>query len=336
METVVMEDIPPILPAQPVRFLDQLRAFIRLDGKTFATEKTYVYWTKHFIRFHKRRHPRELGVLEVEAYLSYLALQGNVSPSTQKIALNALVFLYNRFLNLPLDGLSFNYARKPARVPTVFTHDEAMRVIGLLSEPYSLMAGLMYGAGLRISEAARLRVKDLDFAMGYIVVRNGKGDKDRTTLLPKSLVEALQQQVKVVKQLRELDSAQGVGSVWLPHQLERKYPHLGRSLGWQYVFPSAELSEDPRSNDVMRRHHIHRASVQRAVKVAVRKAGIHKQASCHTFRHSFATRLLQARYDLKQIQNLMGHSDIRTTEIYLHVLDELGNRVESPLDAVPA
>lgn len=330
-----MDDIVKPIPANPTRFLDKLRAFIRLDGKTYATENTYVYWVTQYIRFHKRRHPGDMGAKEVEAYLAYLALQRNASPSTQKTALNALVFLYKRFLSTPLEDLSFQYATKPVRTPTVFTHAEAMRVIELLPSPYRLMAQLMYGSGLRISEVVRLRVKDIDFSMGYLVVRNGKGGKDRTTLLPKKLVDDLKAQIEVVRALRELDTTRGVGSVYLPHQLEKKYPRIGTTLGWQYVFPASDIAVDPRAG-VERRHHVYRGTVQKHVGIAIRKAGIQKQASCHTFRHSFATRLLQARYDLKQIQVLMGHTDLRTTEVYLHVLDELGDAVESPLDMSPA
>lgn len=326
-----MDDIEIPLPQNPTRLIDQFRAFIRLDGKAYATETTYVHWVVRFIRFNKRRHPREMGVQEVEAYLTYLALQCNASPSTQKTALNAIAFLYNRFLQQPLDGLAFQYARKPKRTPTVFTHDEALRVIGLVSMPYRLLAQLMYGSGLRVSEAVRLRVKDVDFSMGYVIVRNGKGGKDRTTLLPKALMKPLLAQVEVVRSLRALDSARGIGGVYMPYQLEKKYPRAGLSLAWQYVFPASEVAVDPRAG-VERRHHVNRGTVQKHVASAIREVGIQKQASSHTFRHSFATRLLQARYDLKQIQTLMGHTDIRTTEIYLHVLDELGNAVESPLD----
>jgi integron integrase len=327
----VMDDIKIPLPIKPIRFLDQLRAFIRLDGKSYATENTYLYWVKQFIHFHKKQHPREMGVEHVEDYLSHLALQRNSAPSTQKTALNALAFLYNRFLQQPLAELSFQYARKTQRTPTVFAHDEALRVIELLPMPHKLIAQLMYGSGLRISEAVRLRVKDVDFAMGYLVLRNSKGDKDRTTLLPKSLIESLREQVAIVEKLRELDDARGLGGVYLPYRLERKYPRAGLSVAWQYVFPADDVAIDPRAG-VERRHHIYRGTVQKHVGRAIRGAGIHKHASCHTFRHSFATRLLQAKYDLKQIQLLMGHTDIRTTEIYLHVLDELGDTVKSPLD----
>lgn len=215
--------------------------------------------------------------------------------------------------------------------PTVFTHDEALNIISNMSMPYMLMAQLMYGGGLRVSEVLRLRVKDINFAMGYIVIRDGKGFKDRTTLLPKSIIPDFQEQVKIVESLLKFDKASGVGGVYMPHLLEKKYPSTGSSLGWQYLFPNPALSRVPR-NDIIRRHHIYSITIQVHVKQAIKKSRIHKHASCHTFRHSFATHLLQAKYDLKQIQTLIGHSDIRTTEIYLHVLDELGEKVKSPID----
>lgn len=238
---------------------------------------------------------------------------------------------YNRFLNTPIEQLNFKYAKKQTRTPTVFTHEEAMSVINSMVMPYKLLAQLMYGGGLRVSEALRLRVKDVDFAMGYIVIRDGKGFKDRTTLLPKSIIPDLKKQIDLVQNLLEYDKSCGVSGVYMPNMLEKKYPSAGHSLGWQFIFPSKELSKDPRSKAI-RRHHIYPTTIQSHVKQAIKESRIHKHASCHTFRHSFATRLLQAKYDLKQIQTLMGHTDIRTTEIYLHVLDELGDRVKSPID----
>jgi integron integrase len=326
-----MENVKIPLPANPVKFLDQFRAFIRLDGKSYATENTYVYWVHQYILFHGKEHPAKLSHIEVAAYLSHLAVAGNASPNTQKTALNAIMFLYNRFLKQPIEKLDFHYAKKPQRIPTVFTHAEAIAIIDSLVMPYKLMAQLMYGCGLRISEVLRLRVKDVDFGMGYIVVRDGKGAKDRTTLLPKSLITDLKNQVLIVSKLLAFDQARKVGPVYMPNALERKYPSAGHELAWQYMFPSDNISKDPRVN-VMRRHHLYSGTLQSHVKDALRKARVFKQASCHTFRHSFATRLLQAKYDLKQIQTLLGHTDIRTTEIYLHVLDELGDKVVSPLD----
>lgn len=326
-----MENVKIPLPYKPTRLLDKFRTFIRLDGKSYATENTYVYWVHQYILFHKKQHPDNLGTEHITAYLSHLAIVANTAPNTQKTALNALMFFYNRFLTRPVEKLDFQYARKPKRTPAVFSHEEAMAVIDCLIMPYKLMAQLMYGSGLRISEVLRLRVKDIDFNMGYILVRDGKGAKDRTTLLPKLLVTDLKNQVVVVAKLLDFDKSRNIGSVYLPHALEQKYPYAGHSLEWQYLFPSEAVSKDPRV-DVVRRHHIYSGTLQSHVKSAIRECRIYKQASCHTFRHSFATRLLQAKYDLKQIQTLMGHSDIRTTEIYLHVLDNLGDKVKSPLD----
>jgi integron integrase len=328
-----MEGVKIPVPAQPQRFFDQFRCFIRLDGKSYATENTYVYWVRQYILFHRKRHPAQMGSEEISTFLSHLSLTQNISPNTQKTALNALSFLYNRFLQQPIGKLGFHYAKKPARTPTVFTHQEAITVIKKMKMPYQLMAKLMYGSGLRISEVLRLRVKDIDFGMGYIVVRDGKGFKDRTSLLPAVVTDDLRTQLAFVEGLLKEDVKNGIGPVYLPHALEKKYPHAGRSLAWQFVFPSENVSKDPRA-DVMRRHHIFTTTLQAHVKHAINASCLQKQASCHTFRHSFATRLLQAKYDLKQIQTLMGHSDIRTTEIYLHVLEKLGDKVVSPLDAI--
>ncbi len=328
---LAMENVRIPIPEKPIKLLDQLREFIRLDGKSYATECTYIHWIRQFILHNDKKHPKDMGNAEIVSYLSHLAVRRNASPNTQKTALNAVMFLYNRFLKQPIENLDFRYAKKSVRTPTVFTHDEALMVINNVRMPYKLMAQLMYGSGLRVSEALRLRVKDVDFNMGYIVVRDGKGAKDRTTLLPKILITELKQQVVVVEKLLALDKAQGIGSVYLPHLLEKKYSTVGYSLAWQFLFPSEGVSKDPREN-VLRRHHIYSATLQSHIKQAINKSCIHKQASCHTFRHSFATRLLQAKYDLKQIQTLMGHTDIRTTEIYLHVLDDLGDKVKSPLD----
>lgn len=326
-----MDDVRFPIPPSPTKFMDQLRAFIRLDGKSYATEQVYLYWVRQFILFHKKKHPAEMHTEDVREYLSFLTLQQNVAPNTQKTALNALIYLYNRFLKKPIENMDFTYAKKATRIPAVFSHQEAMNIIEKLENPYKLMAQLMYGSGLRVSEVLKLRVKDIDFKMGYLVVINGKGFKDRTTLLPQKLIEPLQQQVLIVEKLLQLDIQKGIDGVYMPNRLDKKYPNAGKSLAWQYLFPSSTLSKDPREQAV-RRHHVFPTTIQSQVKRAIKFTGIHKQASCHTFRHSFATRLLQSKYDLKQIQTLMGHSDIRTTEIYLHVLDELGDKVKSPLD----
>lgn len=326
-----MDGVPPPIPSKPTRLLDQIRLFLRKTGKSYATEKTYLYWIKYFIRFCEKSHPKDRGAEDVTEFLTYLSTQRHVSVNTQKTALNALAFLYNQFLNKPLADLSFRYAKRPPRIPTVFSHEEAKSVIAELQSSSQLIAQLFYGSGLRISEAVRLRIKDIDLAMHYIVVRDGKGNKDRTTLLPKILTTEIIKQIDFVNTQHQKDIEMNVGAVYLPNALARKYPNYSKELGWQYLFPSSSLSVDPRA-DIERRHHIHRHTVQRQVHRAIRKAGIHKQASCHTFRHSFATRLLQKGYDLRKIQQLMGHSDIKTTEIYLHVLEDIGGWVVSPMD----
>lgn len=326
-----IDDIPVALPKKPVRFVDEYRLFIRQSGKAYSTENTYVYWALFFIRFHKKQHPVKLGSKEVVEFLHFLITERHVSASTQKTALNALAFLYNQFLKKPLGDMKFSYAKKSPRIPAVFSHDEAVHIIQQLKDPVKMIAQLFYGSGLRLSEVIRLRVKDVDFAMHHLIVRDGKGNKDRTTLLPKSLIEPLRDQIQFVNAQFEQDMKNRVSPVYMPNALSRKYPSYARQLAWQYVFPSFALSVDPRANAI-RRHHIYRGTVQRQIQQAIRAAGIHKQASCHTFRHSFATRLLQKGFDLRKIQQLMGHSDIKTTEIYLHVLDNLGNWVTSPID----
>ncbi|WP_328185257.1 integron integrase [Marinobacter sp. OP 3.4] len=325
-------DIPNPIPAKPTRFLDQLRAFIRARGLAYRTEQTYLFWTKRYIRFHQRRHPRTMGSAEVEAFLNHLVVQRNVALATQRVALNALVFLYREFMAMPLEELHFEGARKPARLPTVFSPDEAKRVIDKLEGVPKLIAILLYGSGLRISEALRLRIKDVDFDMQQLVVRGGKGGKDRITLLPDRLLEPLHQQIAVATHQHQADLAAGYGAVYLPTALARKYPHAEKETGWQYLFPAKDLSVDPRSG-IRRRHHVLDRTVQKRFREAIRAAGIRKLASSHTFRHSFATRLLEAGYDLRTIQKLLGHTDLRTTEIYTHVVRKGGFGVRSPVDA---
>lgn len=328
-----MEDIPLPVPTDSPRFLDQLRAYIRTQGLALKTEKTYLHWILRYIRFHQLQHPDSLGPVHVEAFLTDLALRRNVSQATQRTALNALVFLYNRFLNNPLGNLSWRNANANRRIPTVFSHHEAMAVIAQLAAPYSLMARIMYGSGLRISECARLRVNDIDFDMGTIVIRDGKGGKDRSTVLPDSIRIMLKAQMENALAQHKMDLLEGHGRVYLPNALARKYPGAETSPGWQYIFPTARLALDPRSR-ILRRHHVLDRSVQKAVKAAVSAAGIHKKAGCHTFRHSFATRLLEHGYDIRTIQTLLGHSDVSTTQIYLHVVKRGALGVRSPMDNV--
>lgn len=305
---------------------------MRYRHYSIRTEKAYVAWVRRYILFHDKRHPNEMGSAEIEAFLTHLAVDQNVAASTQNQALSALLFLYRdvlrKDLDFPIDSIR---AKRPKRLPTVLTKEEVLRVIGGLSGTYLLMAKLLYGSGLRLMECVRLRVKDVDFAQRQIVVRDGKGMEDRVTMLPDSVVTPLQENLQRVKRLHEEDLAKGYGSVYLPFALERKYPNANREWIWQYVFPSNRLSKDPRTG-IVRRHHIGESSLQKAVREAARVAGINKRVSCHTFRHSFATHLLESGYDIRTVQELLGHKDVKTTMIYTHVLNRGGLAVRSPLD----
>ena len=321
------------LPSSP-KLLDQVRGKIRLKHYSIRTEQAYVDWIKRFILHNGKKHPNELGAEEVEAFLTHLAVQGRVAASTQNQAKSALLFLYREVLGDELPWLdNVEQAKAPKRLPVVLTREEVQKVLSQLEGQHRLAAGLLYGAGLRILECLRLRVKDVDFARKEILVRDGKGFKDRVTMLPQSLIPALQQHLERVKALHEQDLQAGYGAVFLPNALDRKYPNAAREWGWQYVFPSANLSTDPRSGEV-RRHHVQDQAVQRAVKQAVRNAGLVKPATPHTFRHSFATHLLEGCYDIRTVQELLGHSDVSTTMIYTHVLNKGGRGVASPLDAL--
>jgi len=318
----------PALQAGP-RLRDRFREAIRTRHYSLRTEQSYWHWIRAFIRFQHLRHPSELGAPEVGAFLSWLAVERRVAAATQNQALNALVFLYAKVLDRPLGHLAgVVRAKRPPRLPVVFTHEEAVRVIGALAEPYRLMAALMYGAGLRVSETARLRVKDLEFSRRVITVRDGKGGKDRTTLMPGPLCEPLRLRVEAVRRAA-LAQGDAVVPVTLPHALARKYPHAATSLPWQWLFPSAGLCQDAEGRVV--RHHLHASAVQRAVKAAVRRAGLAKPAGCHTLRHSFATALLQRGTDIRTVQELLGHADLRTTQVYTHVLGQAFAGVCSPL-----
>ena len=326
-----MDDIRRTLPSRPVRFMDQFRAYIRVKQLAYTTEKTYCGWVKDYIRFHDRRHPNEMGAKEVDEYLSALVLRRNVSINTQKTALNALVFLYKKFLNVELGQLAFDYSRKKKTIPTVFSHGEAMSVIQQLKGVHFLAASLMYGAGLRVMESVRLRIQDVDFANSCLMVRETKGLKWRRTLLPSSLVAPLRHQIDLALSMHQKDLAEGFGSVYLPDALNRKYPNASTQPAWQYVFPARHLSLDPRSK-IERRHHVGEQQVQRAVAKALKAAGIHKKAGCHTFRHSFATNLLRSGTDIRAIQEMLGHSDLSTTQIYTHVVGIQERGVVSPID----
>ncbi len=318
--------------SQPPKLLDQVRGKIRFKHYSIRTEQAYVDWIRRFVLHFDKRHPSDMGAREVEVFLTHLAVQGKVAAATQNQAKAALLFLYREVLGQDLPWLeNVEQAKAPKRLPVVLTQSEVQAVLSRLTGTHWLVAGLLYGSGLRIMEALRLRVKDVEFKRGEILVREGKGFKDRVTMLPAMLIEPLGLHLKRVRELHEQDVAEGYGEVYLPYALERKYPNAAREWGWQYVFPSRTRSVDPRSG-VVRRHHVQDQAIQRAIKQAVRDAGLVKPATPHTFRHSFATHLLERGYDIRTVQELLGHSDVSTTMIYTHVLNKGGRGVVSPLD----
>jgi integron integrase len=320
-------------PKQP-NLLEQMQSVIRMKHYSIRTEEAYVHWVKRFVLFHGKKHPKYMGQKEVQEFLSHLAVQEKVAASTQNQALNAIVFLYREVLQQELGWMEdIEWAKRKQRLPVVLTKEEAQAVLRQLEGTKWLMVSLLYGAGLRLMECLRLRAKDVDFGYNQIVVRDGKGNKDRITMLPLSVKEPLKRHLERVKSLHERDLAEGFGRVYLPNALAKKYPNADREWGWQYVFPASARSVDPRSG-VGRRHHVFETVLQKAVKEAVRKAGICKPASPHTFRHSFATHLLEAGYDIRTVQELLGHKNVSTTMIYTHVLNKGGKGVRSPLDGV--
>jgi integron integrase len=332
MDTFV---VAPATDGKPKRkLLDRVRDVTRLKHYSLRTERTYCDWIERFIRFHGMRHPAEMAEPEVGEFLTDLARVGNVSASTQNQALSALLFLYKEVLRQEIDWLKqVERAKKPARLPVVLSRDEVHKIFAHLHGTTRLMAGLLYGSGLRLMECVRLRVKDADFAYARITVRDTKGGRDRVTMLPVNLAAPLQRHLQKVKAQHEQDLVEGFGEVWLPDALAQKYPNAAREWSWQFVFPSSRISVDPR-NQVKRRHHINESALQQAVKKAVRAARLTKPASCHTFRHSFATHLLENGYDIRTVQELLGHKDVSTTMIYTHVLNKPGIGVRSPLDHI--
>lgn len=323
-------------PLKSQKLLDQVRERVRYLHYSIRTEQAYCQWAKGFILFHGKKHPKDMGAIEVEAYLSWLANEKNVSPSTHKQALSALAFLYQQVLGLDFPWLKeIGRPKGQRRLPVVMTQDEVARVLAALDAQHRLVGQLLYGTGMRLMEGLRLRIKDIDFQHQTIIVRQGKGGKDRAVMLPARLVQPLSEQLRHVKLLWQQDQQQAnVAGVWLPDALAVKYPKAGQTWGWQWVFPMAHLSMDPRANGAKRRHHIQDQSFQRAFKKAVAQAQVDKPATPHTLRHSFATHLLQARYDIRTVQELLGHSDVSTTMIYTHVLKVGGAGVLSPLDAL--
>ncbi|MBP8080675.1 MAG: integron integrase [Arenimonas sp.] len=316
------------------RLLDQVRARLRVKHYSLRTEQAYVYWVRRYILANGKRHPREMDGVEVERFLTRLATVSNVSASTQSQALSAILFLYREVLAIELPWMdNVVRAKAPQRVPVVLSVSEVARLLQQLSGREWLMGCLLYGTGMRLMECVRLRLKDVDFDRNEITVRQGKGGKDRRTMLPGSMRDPLQRQREEVRVLHARDLDAGFGEVWLPHLLARKYSNAPRELGWQYLFPATRRSQDPLDGRE-RRHHIDEKVLQRAVKSALRAAGIEKPASCHTLRHSFATHLLENGYDIRTVQELLGHKDLSTTQIYTHVLNRGGSGVLSPLDRV--
>jgi integron integrase len=318
-------------PNQP-RFLDRVRREIRLRHYAIRTEESYVDWIRRFIIFNDKRHPSEMGASEVTAFLTHLAVDRHVAPATQAQAKSAILFLYRVVLNSQLPWLDEIVAAKGApRLPVVLTVHEVRALLEQLNGSVGLICALLYGTGMRLLEGLRLRVKDVEFVRREVLVRHGKGGKDRLTVLPENLILPLQQQIARARALHQRDLLEGFGSVWLPGALDVKYPNTPKQWGWQWVFPSAKRSTDPRTGKI-HRHHLNEASVQKAMSLAAKRMGMVKPCSPHILRHSFATHLLQAGYDIRTVQELLGHSDVSTTMIYTHVLNRGGRGVRSPLD----
>jgi integron integrase len=319
------------------KLLDQLREELRLKHYSYRTEQAYVDWVRRFILFHNKRHPAEMGAPEIRAFLAHLAQERNVSASTQNQALSALLFLYREVLHKEIEPVLLSTAKRPQRLPSVLTRQEVLTLLEHLSGTFKLMAQLLYGSGLRLMECVRLRIQDVDFEYKAITVRDGKGEKDRIVPLPETIIPALRLQIERVRLLHTEDLAAGYGEVYLPDALATKFPNASRELGWQYLFPASHLAIDPRSGRKLR-HHVDPSALQRAVHQAAQKAGFQKRVTCHTLRHSFATHLLQAGYDIRTVVGahgrapLLGHKGVQTTWIYTHVLERGGLAVRSPLD----
>lgn len=316
------------------KLLDRVRETMRARHLSLRTEKAYLHWIRRFILFHRKRHPIDMAESEINAFLTHLAVDRRVSPSTQTQALCALLYLYREVLGKEVGQLGdLVRAKRRRHVPVVLAADEVRRIMENLSGTYWLFLTLLYGTGLRLLEGLRLRVKDIDFSYGQVIVRDGKGAKDRVTMLPERLTGPLREHLSEVRRLHEEDVREGYGRVYLPYAIEVKYPAAAVEWGWQYVFPAPERSRDPQKG-TWQRHHLHERTVQRAFHQAARKAGITKNASCHTLRHSFATHLLMGGYDIRTVQELLGHRHLKTTMIYTHVLNRGGRGVRSPLDAL--
>ena len=328
------QPLPRSSSRRPKRLLDRVRSEIRVRHYSIRTEEAYTSWIRRYLQFN-RRHPRDLDGEDLNRFLTHLAEEGRVAVSTQRQALSAILFLYRHVLKTDLEWMDeVVRARQPRRLPTVLSREEVTAILSRLEEKAQLVVLLLYGTGMRILECLRLRIQDVDFDLGHITIRNPKGGRDRVTMLPDSTSERLRDHLIEVRTLHESDLAEGFGSVYLPHALVRKYPHADREWKWQYVFPASKRGVDPRSG-IVRRHHLHESVIRKAIYAATRSAGISKKVSCHTFRHSFATHLLIAGYDIRTIQELLGHKDVKTTMIYTHILGNSGGRgVTSPADTL--
>ena len=328
-----MDDKPKFRPNPRLKLLDQVRQVLRYYHYAYRTEHTYCHWIKRYIYFHGgKTHPRELNEKDIEKFLSYLATDVNIVASTQRQALNALIFLYRQVLDIPLtEKIAPARAKRASRPPTVLTQQETVRLLAQMTGINGLMAKLMYGSGLRLMECIRLRIQDVDFGQQKIFIRGGKGGKDRVTILPSNITEELRRHIETVKQTHRADLAAGYGRVYLPGALAKKYPDAPSKTGWQYVFPAKERSVDPRSGQT-RRHHVMESTLQKAIRTAVRRANIDKRISSHTLRHSFATHMLENGVNIRVLQELLGHADVKTTEIYTHVMKKDIDSLKSPLD----
>jgi integron integrase len=321
----------PDLAADKSKLIDEIKTVMRVHHYSKRTEESYIKWISEFINFNKRKTQTDIGNIEINKYINYLAVNRNVSSSTQNLALCAIVFFYKHVLKKEIDGIDIIWAKKPKKLPIVFSRKETKAILEQLNGTNWIMGNLLYGAGLRLMECIRLRVKDIDFEYNQITVRDGKGRKDRVTILPGILKEKLRQHIIKVENLHNRDIKKGYGNVYLPYALDIKYPNASKELSWQYLFPSPQISVDKRTGEI-RRHHIDETILQRVVKVAIKNAGIRKTGSCHTFRHSFATHLLEDGYDIRTVQELLGHENLNTTMIYTHVMKKGGLGVKSPAD----
>ncbi len=318
---------------QEPKLLDQMKDTLRRKHYAYRTEKTYLEWARRYILFHNKRHPKEMGIPEIERYLTYLAVERNVASSTQNQALAGILFLYTQVLKIEIDPKEINASRAKAsrKLPVVLSKEETQKIINLLTGTHKLIAQILYGGGLRVMEVLRLRTKDIDFANKQIIIRSGKGDKDRITMLPEKIVEPLKTHLLRVREIHKRDLQEGYGTVYLPNALTIKYANAKYEWQWQWVFPSKTLSKDPRGGEI-RRHHLSPSPLQRAFRKAGKLSGVNKRISPHVFRHSFATHLLEAGYDIRTVQELLGHKNVQTTMIYTHVLNRGGLYVRSPLD----